>query len=48
MFYTFTVEKMAGTSIQELRIEWQPGEVDRPEMIGEAVSGPQTEDGSGD
>jgi len=47
MFYTFTVEKMAGTSIQELRIEWHADEVARPE-IEAAVSGPPNEDGSGD
>jgi CBS domain containing-hemolysin-like protein len=47
MLYTFTVEKMAGTSIQELKIEWQPEAVARPEAE-EAASGPPTEDGSAD
>jgi CBS domain containing-hemolysin-like protein len=47
MHYTFTVEKMAGTSIQELRIEWQLDAVGRS-AEEEAVTGSPTEDGSGD
>jgi CBS domain containing-hemolysin-like protein len=47
MLYTFSVEKMSGTSIQELKVEWQPEAVARPEAE-EAASGPQTEEGSAD
>jgi CBS domain containing-hemolysin-like protein len=47
MHYTFTVEKMAGTRIQELRVERQSEVVARPEADDDE-SKPQSQDGSGD
>lgn len=45
MLYTFTVEKMMGTRIQELRIEWNRQEAARPEGEG-PDTGPQQAEGN--
>ena len=47
MQYTFTVEKMLGTRILELRIEWPTTGMDRPEAE-EAEAHPQKEEGQQD